>query len=217
MVAHMRALAGDRSSEAAQHVVKDLRRGLPPAALVALLESLRANPRSDLAGIALELFAHRRPAVRSHACQVLIAQGEPWARGAILMALEDVDARVRGVAYDAIIETPRSDFQWVLYKLIQRNEDRAVDAFVLSSTQDVLPHLEKKGALPASSLARIYGGLLRRTGFVNELHRLAMVSELAKIESPNSHNELWIFANRELDPLEPGPQLLARQFVGYVP
>ena len=213
MTTHMRVLASDHSPEAVQHLIKDIQRGLPPVALVALLESLRTSPRGDLTGIVLKLSSHRRPAVRGYACQVLIAQGSPWARGAILVAIEDHDLRVRKIGYEAIERSPRHDYQWPLFRLVKRGETAAVDALIASSTQEILPYLEAEEVLPAASLARLLGGLLARDGFGQEPRRLAMVSALANNETPASQNELWVFAHADLNEKQPGPQILARQII----
>lgn len=126
----LQALVRDPSPAAAAQVSQHVEKGLPPGALMALLEGLRAHPRSDLLGVVLDLTGHRRPAVRSRAVDVLAAYGEPWRHDAVLVGFDDHDLSVRATACRLAAAHPRPEYMMPLVRMAERGEVAAGPALL---------------------------------------------------------------------------------------
>ena len=98
LVQRVRDLVRDPDPASARRLTEMVERGLPPAAVVVLLESARKHPRQDLAELLLHLSLYRRVAIRGRALAALVALGGDPAEAAVLRGLDDVDGRVRRLA-----------------------------------------------------------------------------------------------------------------------
>lgn len=89
-----RSWLADPSPAAAAAIRDRVEQGAPPAALLVLLEGLRAAPRTELVGVVESLAAYRRADVRAAAIAAW-AEHDGQAERAIAQAAGDLDPAVR--------------------------------------------------------------------------------------------------------------------------
>lgn len=85
--------------------------GVPPGALLVLLDAFRGAPRSELVDVVRTLSAYRGLEVRARALAAWASLGGTDALGAIALAAEDTDPLVRrlAVALAALHPSPPAD------------------------------------------------------------------------------------------------------------
>jgi hypothetical protein len=99
VAARLRALVQEPGSEAGRVVTQAVRGGLPPAVLAVLLDVLREHPRLDLLPVVRALASDRRADIRGRALIAFAELGGLHAVAAIEAAADDVDPRLRQLAW----------------------------------------------------------------------------------------------------------------------
>ena len=130
VAAGVRVLALDPAPEAGKRLAEQVQRGLPPAVLAVLLDVLGAHPRGDLTPIVVRLTRDRRPEIRARAIVAWAALGERFAMQAIAAAADDIDARIRVLAWVLAQRHPSPSSDAVVQALAARDAEIAarVDA-----------------------------------------------------------------------------------------
>ncbi|HWB74502.1 MAG TPA: hypothetical protein VG755_06095 [Nannocystaceae bacterium] len=98
VAAKLRALLADPSPKAVVALRERVQQGAPPAALVALLDAYRKQPRAELLDVVQELAQYRRSDVRAHALFAWAQTSAHEADLAIAAAATDVDPGIRRIA-----------------------------------------------------------------------------------------------------------------------
>ena len=102
-------------------------RGLPPSALVTFLEAARRSPQPSFVPALRHLMNYRRTAIRGRAMVALAALGGADAHYAIMTGLDDMDARVRRLAYELAKVYSDPAVEEAVLRLIQRDPELAAD------------------------------------------------------------------------------------------
>lgn len=135
--AQMRALVLDPTPEAGRRLVERVRNGLPPAVLAVVLDVLREHPRADALPVLRALATDRRPEIRGRALVAWAELGGVHASGAIATAADDVDARIRLLAWALAQHHPSAAADEVVQALAARDTEVAahVEAARLVASQ----------------------------------------------------------------------------------
>jgi hypothetical protein len=123
--AQMRALVLEPGPEAGRRLVERVRHGLPPAVLAVMLDVLREHPRADAVPVLRALARDRRPEIRGRALVAWAELGGVHASGAIAAAADDVDARIRLLAWALAQHHPSAAAEEVVHTLAARDAEVA--------------------------------------------------------------------------------------------
>ena len=211
LTSELRDLAARTDGESIQCLVERVHSGLPPAALLVVLDTVE-GPRPELVGLLTDLTQHRRPVVRGRAISGLAQQDDRWAFRAVRMALDDRDAGVRAVGMSLASAHPDRGHVARLRALVRRGDVGAIDALVRSAGPEAfeIQH-ELRGRVPGPIYARLAGRVLRASS-TSEFQRLRLVATLVTIDSAVAHDELRAYVRTP--PGEPDvPYRYARRVV----
>lgn len=192
--------------------------GLPPAALLVLLDAIVEHPAAQVEAmipIAWDLARHRRANVRSRALTTLAHFEGDWADRAVVLAISDRDAAVRATGHRLAAQHPSPRFEASLREAFERDEPEAGAALAACATQDLvfrLPQVREQVAL--SQWVRLVGALIRRPQLLTSVQRLGLVTGLATLRTPEALDELRAFVAAEVALDEPTARNLAARAVG---
>lgn len=121
-------VAGKSAARAAPDIAKRLDAGLPPNLAELALDTLAELEAPASAKSIVPYARHRRVRVRRAAVRALVHTRGPEARGALLRALSDSDAEVRGLAATGLGTIGAKDSVPVLYKALDHRIGEAASA-----------------------------------------------------------------------------------------
>lgn len=121
VAARLRAHVLDPRPEAGQVVTRAVRRGLPPAVLAVVLDVLREHPRADLLPVVRELACDRRVEIRGRAFVAWAALGGVQAQASIEAAADDLDPRLRRLAWVLATQHPSEAAERTVQALLARD------------------------------------------------------------------------------------------------
>jgi len=213
--AQLRAMV-DRGGEADVRCLQTrIGSGLPPAALLVVLDAIDADRKPPLVAVAWDLARHRRPAVRSRALRVLAGYDGEWSHRAIILALGDREAAVRTAGYRLVVEYPSARYEATVRQAFERGEPGATAALAACGTQDLIMRLPQlRRDVPGDRWARLVGGLVRRPDLLTAVQRLGLVTTLVAMRTPVSLDELRLFVKADVALDEPTARNLAARSVG---
>jgi HEAT repeat protein len=181
---------------AAQSVVARLRRGLPPQLTEMAIDVLVLLQRPVAAPALLELTLHRRVPIRVKAIAALGALKARSAQSALLYALDDPSAEVRGAAVQALASAGNARALPALLTAAERGVAGSWQAIGnLATAADLKRLLERAHGGDVTVLRPALDELMARTNLPLEA-KLRMVQELEKLGSPSARACLveWLAA-----------------------
>lgn len=117
----------DPSPEAARALRERVRAGVPPRALVKLLDRYRVAPRAELLDVVTSLATYRRVDVRARAIAAWAATDKAQAERAIAAAARDVAPSIRRLAVALADQYPSAASEDVIEELLTRDEELAAE------------------------------------------------------------------------------------------
>jgi hypothetical protein len=121
VAASLRELVADPRPEAGRAVARAVQAGLPPAVLAVVLDALRVHPRADLAVVVRTLASDRRVEVRGRALVAWAELGSADAVAAIAVASDDLDPRIRRLAWALAMRHPSPAAEEIVRDLSARD------------------------------------------------------------------------------------------------
>jgi hypothetical protein len=121
VAASLRELVADPRPEAGRAVARAVQEGLPPAVLAVVLDALLAHPRADLAAVVRMLASDRRLEVRGRALVAWAELGGADAVAAIAAASDDLDPRIRRLAWALATRHPSPAAEEIVHDLLARD------------------------------------------------------------------------------------------------
>lgn len=211
----LRDLVAQGDDAAAQCVQHRVGRGLPPAALLGLLDAIELDHPEGMVAVAWDLARHRRSSVRSRALHVLAGYGGEWTRRAVTLALADRDPQVRGAGFDLASMYPASSYTSTLLGAFREGDARATAALAACAEQQhVVRLVGSRSEVPEAAWVGLIGALLRREGFLTPIQRLGLVSTLAAMRTAESQDELRQFLRSEVGARPPQARNVAARALG---
>lgn len=122
---HLVGWLADASPASQRSLRERVRRGAPPAALIAMLDAYRDAPRRELLDVVVELASYRRADVRGHALQAWAATDAAQADRAIAAACIDMDPAIRRVAWVLTRRHPSPAAQTHLREMLAHDAELA--------------------------------------------------------------------------------------------
>jgi len=116
------AWLADPAPEAATALRQRVRAGVPPRALIVLLDRYRQRPRAELADLVAELAGYRRVDVRAHALAAWAETGGRHADLAIAAASRDLERSIRRLAIAIAKRHPSPAADVYIGELLARDE-----------------------------------------------------------------------------------------------
>jgi hypothetical protein len=117
----------DPSPAAAKALRERVRAGVPPRALLKLLDRYRAAPRADVLDVVKSLTGYRRIDVRARALAAWAATDKAQAELAIAAAARDVAPSIRKLAVGLAKQYPSKAAELVIDELLARDEALAAE------------------------------------------------------------------------------------------
>jgi hypothetical protein len=124
------ALLAEPGPVSAAQVRERVDGGVPPGALLVLLDAYRAQPRADLVDVVRGLGSYRGVEVRARALAAWAALGGNDAVGAITAAAADTDPLVRKLAVALAAAHPSSRADEIVAELLRSDTDLAAELAV---------------------------------------------------------------------------------------
>jgi hypothetical protein len=117
----------DPSPEAAKRLRDRVNAGVPPRALLVLLDRYRAKPRTDVLDVVRSLAGYRRIDVRARAIAAWAATAPAQAELAITAAAHDVAPSIRKLAVALAKQYPSEAAEIAVEELLARDEALAAE------------------------------------------------------------------------------------------
>lgn len=179
-----------------------IRDGLAPDLLESAIDTLTVLGRPEAGPILFELVTHRRPAVRLRAVQAIAATRPRGADRALLTALSDSDAEVRGAAATALGDVGATSAIDGLFLAFDRGVPEAGPTLgKLARPEHVGRVLDYLGRVPFTQMRTVLEELLARRDLPARarLDVIARLGELATAEV-RSFLEEWASGQPANDP-----------------
>lgn len=112
---------------AAVALERRVEQGVPPAALIALLDAARRHPRPELEPLWVRLTEYRRPSVRGRALAALAASSPEGARVAVAKASDDVEPELRRLAVALARDHTTPATEQLMWELLGRDRELAAE------------------------------------------------------------------------------------------
>lgn len=206
------ALGDEAAFRCVQHRVS---RGLPPAALLALLDAIELDRPEGMVAVAWDLARHRRASVRSRALHTLGAFGELWTRRAVSLALLDADLQVQATGYALALAHPDPRYGAALFEAYRAGDGRAALALAACADQSLLPRLlGLRAEVEHAAWTSLLGALVRRPAFLTPIQRLGVVSSLAAMRTAESQDELRLYLRSGVGATPPQARNVAARALG---
>lgn len=122
------ALRASKRPQATRPIAKRIEAGLPPDLLDEAMDALAALPRGYGSSVLLDLTRHRSAKVRARAIRISAMQKVPGAPRALVSALDDGDAAVRGAAVEGLVELQARAAVPSLFEAFDREVPEAAEA-----------------------------------------------------------------------------------------
>jgi hypothetical protein len=117
----------DPSTDSADKLRARVRAGVPPRALLVLLEKYRAAPRAELLDVVKALATYRRIDVRARALAAWAATAPEQAERAIAAAARDLAPSIRKLAVALAKQYPSEAAAQIVEELLARDEALAAE------------------------------------------------------------------------------------------
>jgi hypothetical protein len=137
VTARLVALYAEPGTESATALRERVDAGVPPGALLVLLDTFRAAPRSDLVDVVRMLSGYRGLEVRARALAAWASLGGSDAIGAIALAAEDTDPLVRRLAVALAVLHPSAPADEIVAALLR--DDPELAAQIAAGDQPLVP------------------------------------------------------------------------------
>jgi HEAT repeat protein len=185
-------LAGE--ARAVAPLMARARRGLPPALLEQVLDTLAVLGQPDAGPLLFEMLSHRRPSVRLRAVQAIATCHPRGADRALMSSLSDSSADVRATAATTLGDLGATAALDSLFLAFDRSVPEAGMAIAhIARPEDMTRVLALVEHVPFSQMGPILAEMLTRTNLA-ERSRIEIVARLGELASAEARTLLETFA-----------------------
>lgn len=185
-------IAGE--ARAVAPLVARARRGLPPAMLEQVLDTLAVLGQPDAGPLLFEMLSHRRASVRLRAVQAIASCHPRGADRALTSSLSDSSAEVRAAAATTLGDLGATTAIDSLFLAFDRSVPEAGMAIArLARPEDVTRVLALVGRVPFSQMGPMLVEMLSRDSLAQR-SRLEIVARLGEQASAEARSLLETFA-----------------------
>lgn len=193
--ASLEALGLSGNARAVTPIAERIRRGLPPDLLDVAIDTLSILGRPEAGPVLFDLTHHRRPAVRLKAVQAIAGLAPPGADRALIAALGDRDAAVRGAAAEGLGSLGATSGVDALFTAMERDVPEAPVAIGrIARPADVERFLGHLGRVSFDALVPALSEMLHRDELADAA-KLAIVHRLTELATPGARQLLEDFVN----------------------